>query len=313
MTLRKIIKAVLPYGLVRLNQNYSRRMEVNNERKKELVACPFCDSKTVIPYRLKFCVVKCVSCKTVYLRERMMLEDMEKFYETVEKERPEHITPLDAESIVRSPMRREYFMNEILEHIGAKGELLDVGCAYGAFLKLAEERGFQPFGLELSKNNVKYIKEILGIEAKSIQLTKANLEPERFSVVSIMHVLEHMPNPKECLQTIYRVLKHGGLFCGMVPNIESFCSEAMKDNWNWLDPEWHYVHYSVTTLTKHLENSGFTIKRIYTSTGDFQKQKPIEMLKECYPSKSSDELDAILSEMNRLNLGEEIRFFALKA
>lgn len=305
----KVIKLILPYGLIVF---LNKKKAIKIDRKHEYISCPICNSTICVPFRTNYEVVKCYKCKTVYLRYRMTSDEMEKYYKTVDQVVKEHNTPLNVESVLASPMRREYFMDELLEYVKPEGELLDIGCSYGAFLYLAKEKGFLPTGIELSTENVIFINRTLKIRALSTQLINAKFSAAQFSVVTMIHVLEHLPNPIEALSYVYKILKNEGLFCGIVPNIESFCSEALKDNWKWLSPTWHYTHFSVSTLRTILEESGFSVKRIYTTTGDYNIDDLYQILKSHHSDKSIKELGYYIQELNNNNWGEEIRFFAIK-
>ena len=140
---------------------------------------------------------------------------------------------------------------------------MDIGCGWGALLDEARDRGYTPKGIELTRNCQDFATMQLGIPVSNSQFLDARIDNNSCSIVSMVHVLEHLPYPKQTLSKIYDILEDGGMICGIVPNINSICSQYQKDSWEWLDTQHHYVHYSPATLHTAL-NAGFTIERIYT-------------------------------------------------
>lgn len=279
--------------------------------KYEKIICPFCQNKDSIQYRTSADIVKCKNCDTVYLRTRLTMEEMNKLYQSYADDGSHMALPKNEYEIKNSPLRRDYFLNEILEFTEPYGVLLDIGCGWGAFLDNARKKGFIPRGIELTKKCVQFANNILDIKVTDDYFENSFFETESITVVTMNHVLEHMPFPKLTLKKIYDILKLNGLFAGIVPNIESYCSQILKENWYWLDPNYHYIHYSPHTLKKHLENNGFEILRLYTATGDYGRDNVIKVIMEKEKldyNLSAEKLKLIESSL----MGEEIRFIARK-
>lgn len=298
------------------NLNYINELVSEGSTNKisetlEIIPCPFCNSSEAKRVRNSADIVQCSNCHTVYLRTRMKKEEMEKLYQSYADGDSHMKLPSTQEEIDSSPLRRDYFLKEILQYVEPKGNFLDIGCGWGAFLDNARKYGFTPRGIELTKKCVNFANQKLNIHVTSNQFNDTEFEKESFAVITMNHVFEHLPFPKESLKKIYQLLKPGGVFAGIVPNYGSYMSENMQDNWYWLDPNYHYVHYTVDTLEKHLINEGFTIKSLYTATGDFGKTNVTSKIQEL---EKVDEHSAndILELLNKSNKGEEIRFIVKK-
>ena len=132
-----------------------------------------------------------------------------------------------------------------------------------------------------------------------------------FDVVVAIHTLEHLVSPTEALKRIHLILKPGGVLCGIVPNIDSFCSLKRKERWQWLDVNTHYIHFAPPTLKRTLESHGFELLGLYTTTGDYDQRELSLLLdeKEGRPL-TTDELNEQLKQLWEAGRGEEIRFFA---
>ena len=177
----------------------------------------------------------------------------------------------------------------------------------------ARDKGFSPEGVDICRKAADFCNRITGIRVQCDQLEDCEFEKGTYSVVTLIHTFEHLPNPKSALNCIRRLLKNEGVICGIVPNIESFCSTALQNEWHWLDSNTHYVHFSPSSLRKILEENGFEVISLTTHTGDYDKAVIDRLL----ALKSGCPLsDGVLkAETERLwenGQGEEIRFFAKK-
>lgn len=283
----------------------------NYEPKYEKINCPFCRSDKSEQYRISADIVKCKNCQTVYLRTRLTQDEMRKLYQSYADEGSHMALPKNKQEILNSPLRRDYLLSEILEYIQPDGILLDIGCGWGAFLDNARSKGFEPRGIELTKKCVRFANEELRIKVSDKFFEDIYFDNESISVVTMIHVLEHIPTPTTTLKKIFQILKPNGLFAGIIPNIESYCSQTLKEQWYWLDPNYHYVHYSSKILKKHLENYGFEILKLYTTTGDYGKENLINIIMNVEKISRETSIQR-LAQIEKSYMGEEIRFIAKK-
>ncbi len=275
----------------------------------EIISCLYCKSKDATPYRKRADIVKCNSCGLVYLRTRPTMEALYQIYQNYASSGHMKL-PGSIMEIKTNPLRRESFVNEALNYCTKRnGTWLDVGCGWGALLMYAREIGFTPLGIEVTRNNIDYATMQLQIPVSNNQFTDSKISDNSCQVISMVHVFEHIPNPKETLSKIFNTLVPGGIFCGIVPNIESYCSELQKEDWVWLDETHHYVHYSPVTLRQKLEQAGFVIDNLYTDVGDYGEYFE-DILKKEFPLKNTEELDQKRHELELNGKGDEVRFFA---
>ena len=280
-------------------------------------ACPMCGSAKATTERTRADIVKCADCAIVYLRTRPSRESMEAKYQTYADGASHMRLPVTVDEIRTSGLRREYFMQELLSFVkqpgGMPGRLLDIGCGWGAFLANAREKGFEPFGVEICAKMANFANSVMGLKVLVQQLEDTLFAEGVFNVVSIIHVFEHLPNQKSALAYIHHILRPEGIFCGIVPNYGSLCSKSQRDNWSWLDPEMHYIHFTPVTLRLALEKQGFKVLKLYTHTGDFDVATVAEQVRlENNMPMSNDEVAARIEAHWGQGEGEEIRFFACK-
>lgn len=280
----------------------------------EKINCLYCNSSQSTSFRNRADIVKCSSCGIIYLRTRPTKEAMYEIYQSYAND-TSHMRPPDTLAEVSTHgLRREYFVNELTGFLSdKKGTWLDIGCGWGALLNYSSELGFEPAGIEMTRNCLDFAAMQLKIPVSNSQFTDSKVSPGSCKIISMVHVLEHIPNPKETLRKIYQSLEPGGYFCGIVPNIASFCSEMLKENWVWLDPTHHYVHYPPDSLREKLEQTGFIIKKMYSAIGDYDYNEFMNAVKERFSIRGNmDEVISKAHELEQAGKGEEIRFFVQK-
>lgn len=284
-----------------------------NHAPTEQIGCPFCESHQQHQVRTRANIVQCDNCDTVYLRTRLTKDAMYQLYQTYADGESHMRIPDTVADSKSSGLRRDYLINEIIPFTKHKGTWLDIGCGWGAMLNNVREHGFTPLGIELTRKCSDFATMQLHIPVSNSQLEDSRIEQNSCSVLSMVHVLEHLPYPKQAIQRVLEVLEPGGMFCGIVPNIASFCSDLQQEQWEWLDPFHHYVHYTPATLRKHLEQAGFIIEKIYTASGDYGKQTVANLVKQILPQvRTDDDALGIVDVFESDGKGEEIRFFVRK-
>ena len=142
--------------------------------------------------------------------------------------------------------------------------VLDIGCGRGQSLKILQQYGYTCYGTELSPFSAQKASSIKGLHIYSRPLVECGFQDHFFDLVIMWHVLEHLPNPRETLQEILRILRPGGNLLLCVPNSKSLQAIIAKHHWFHLDLPRHLYHYSPSTLTTILASTGFTIIRKHT-------------------------------------------------
>lgn len=137
------------------------------------------------------------------------------------------------------------------------GRWLDVGFGDGALLTTAEELGYDVTGLDLRLESVAKMRAY-GYEAQAVDLVDFTPR-ERFDVVSMADVLEHMPFPKEALRKAHSLLAPDGLLFVSMPNMDSFAwKELTAKSKNPYFYELEHVHnFGRKRLVALLEEHGF--------------------------------------------------------
>ncbi|ACK51223.1 Methyltransferase type 11 [Methylocella silvestris BL2] len=139
----------------------------------------------------------------------------------------------------------------------SSGDWLDVGFGNGSLLFAAEEWGFRPVGLDLRRDNVAMLQS-LGYEAHCLSIEALD-HRQRYDVISMADVLEHLPFPREGLAAARALLRPGGALFLSMPNMDTMVwrlLHANKVNPYWAEIE-HYHNFSRQRLYALLREHGF--------------------------------------------------------
>lgn len=180
-----------------------------------------------------------------------------------------------------------------------KGDLLDIGCGAGYFIKCALERGWQGHGLELLPEYVQYAQETLNL--KNVQQGSLDNElpfqPQAFDAVTLWDLIEHLRHPLACLEKINAVTKPGGLLIIWTPNVKN--SIFVKDQWLSYKINQHIYFFSRNSLQQILKKAGFKIDYITTNKakkGLFNRSNTIPFK---FSNKPKDKLGKLLFALQR--------------
>ena len=219
--------------------------------------CPLCrgqasalfDQRDLHGYRLENRI--CQSCGLVFLSPRMSQEQLEHFYaEDYRSLYHQRKEPTPDDLAVQS--RRAQFL--ITRFSNASPAIiarhLDIGCSTGTLLnEFSRQYGSTPVGIELDDAHREYASQH-GIEAYSSLAGLPKDFEKSFDLVSLVHVLEHLPDPLETLAEVRdRWLKPDGWLLLEVPNL--YCHDSFEVA--------HLLSFSPTTLREVVRQSGFQV------------------------------------------------------
>ncbi len=188
-----------------------------------------------------------------------------------------------------------------IKQFSKKGRILDVGCAYGFFLEVAEEEGWEGYGVEISEYAARYAKEELGLKVSLGELKEVRYPSEYFEVVTLWDVIEHLPDPLGELKEINRILRKGGIVALSTPAIDSLFAKLSGKRWIGFQCPWEHIYYfSRSTISKLLEKAGFEVVRIGT-IGRICDLRYIADRFKLYSSFISRQLEAMIDKFPYLN------------
>jgi ubiquinone/menaquinone biosynthesis C-methylase UbiE len=202
-----------------------KHMKVPSFGPLEDVPCILCGSSdssllAVNPlFGEDFRVVRCNNCRLMRTNPRPTPQWKERFYDPafngyIEDQGRDFIY-LPAPSRTRAYQAILKFLSK---HLSPGARLLDMGCAAGSFVKAAGEYGFDAWGCEWSENAVSYGRSHYDLEIVQGQAEKIPADNESCAAVTMLHLIEHLPDPLQALKEVHRVLHPSGLLFIETPN-----------------------------------------------------------------------------------------------
>jgi len=142
---------------------------------------------------------------------------------------------------------------DMIEKYKNASKIFDVGTASGLFLKIAQDRGWEVDGNEISVSAIEYGKKNFNIDIRYGFLEELDLKNDNYDVVVLWHTLEHTTNPKITIDIVKKILKKDGYLYIGVP--EKGTIELLKKYYE----RGHTYEFSRENLTNFLINNDFDI------------------------------------------------------
>jgi len=246
------------------------------------IKCNLCDSQDIFRlYELdEYNILKCRNCHLVFteplginLAELYSIEYFEEFQSKFFSKCHEDYVHY------KDDPRLAIFQKglSLLMSYKQSGRILDVGCATGVFLDMAKNKGWDPYGVDISEYAVNYARDKFGLKVETKELQDVNFPSAYFDVITIWDTIEHVPNPRQILQECQRILKDDGLLFivtvdedSLIPRIADMLyrttGKKLKKPVKLVHPIHHITHFSKLTITQMLHNTGFKV--VYLSKSE---------------------------------------------
>jgi len=210
-----------------------------------------------------FSVVECRTCRLLQLSPRPDPGELRHYYPTAYSRVPGGCARAPLAESCREFLLRGHvrFTQRALERSKAKGLVLDAGCGSGLFLKMMRARGYRGAGLAFSLRAAGVAWEENRVPAACASLSNAPLADESCAVITLFHVLEHLYEPLQYLETAHRLLCPEGRLIVQVPNAASWQFLLLGERWRGLDVPRHLWNFKASDLETLLDRSGFEVLR----------------------------------------------------
>ena len=147
-------------------------------------------------------------------------------------------------------------VNLISKLIPQKGTVLDIGSGTGDFLMTAKNKGWNIKGLEPNSK----AKQIAVSKGVVFEDALENIADNSIDVITMWHVLEHVPNLDEQFKQLKRIVKPNGYIIIAVPNYKSFDAKHYKEFWAAYDVPRHLWHFSPKSIARLFSQFDFELE-----------------------------------------------------
>ncbi len=224
-------------------------------------ACPIClkHERRVVSLigrkRQALTTVICTSCGLVHSHPMPTRAELDAFYHRDYRvSYKSSFTPKLKHTLRYAPGAKQR-VSDLLKHADDhQRTLLDIGSGSGEFLFMALQQGFKAEGIEPNAGYAEYTRTALHLPVEHTTLENAGFAPESYDIISLNHVLEHMPEPFDTLTRIHALLKPNGLLSIAVPDIAAL-SHAPQTRFHYA----HVFNYNHATLKALLTKAGFDV------------------------------------------------------
>jgi len=268
---------------------------------EQIKSCPVCGAEAFsqylncIDYTVsmdEFNIVECQQCSFRFTNPRPNAVEIIKYYQS-----DAYISHSNSkvgllnniyQSVRNYTIKKK--INLINKHV-SRGTILDIGCGTGEFLYQMKKNEWATVGIEP------------GNQARNFAVTNYSLpvfeeahlntlKDGSFEVITMWHVLEHVHELNQRIETIKRLIKNDGVVIIAVPNHLSYDAQKYKNFWAAYDLPRHLYHFTPQTIRKLFDKHKFKlIKTLPMYFDSFY----VSLLSEKYKKGNVNYLSAILS------------------
>jgi 2-polyprenyl-3-methyl-5-hydroxy-6-metoxy-1,4-benzoquinol methylase len=173
---------------------------------------------------------------------------------------------------------------ERLERLAPHRTLIDLGAHVGRLMHVAAGRGWSAEGVELNPSTAAFAAATTGLPVHRMDARALASEGRRWGAVTLIDVLEHIPEPVGALEAARTVLEPGGWIAVKVPHGRvQLTKEHVRARLNpgyratVADNLVHVNHFGVRSLRRALERAGFTDVRVEIAAPELIPPGPMRM------------------------------------
>lgn len=249
----------------------------------ETIPCPFCGSNRYSVYErfgssLQYTYVLCADCSLVYQSPRPKYDQhfidaaYAEYYQFADNLELNDLADVRESSVTMFKKEVDY----IIQYDHTRTAVLDIGSGMGTFLYASKPYYKTVIGLDVSAQMASFVEKKLGVKIYVQQFEDFHY-PEKFSLIHMSHVLEHVPDPNNWLQKAKQMLDQKGILVINVPNKFSISfrlqhlftklgiKKQFSDSWN--DPARtpdHLFEPTINSMKYLLDKNNYEMLEYYT-------------------------------------------------
>lgn len=237
--------------------------------RSSIELCPFCKSKNTKlyigdceDYEYQVCyrggIFLCRKCNLQFISPKPLIKDLSLFY-------PESYANYSkSNSLLTRILMFAYeqmSLKGVMNLLGKKGKILDVGCADGNFLDILKKANcFELFGTEITQEAAQKAID-KGYHVYVGELENMDIKEDSFDLIRLNHILEHVLDPFLCLSKIKKLLKPGGYLIVETPNTVCLDFYLFRRFWGALHFPRHIHLFEPKLISKMAEKVGLKVQK----------------------------------------------------
>ncbi|MES2764663.1 MAG: class I SAM-dependent methyltransferase [Bacteroidota bacterium] len=209
--------------------------------------------------------VECNNCHVVYQKELPSMEAVNNIYDTNDggyfQDDYKGVDYSEGEEWIRGSavfqisILKKHYSDDL-----SKATILDFGAGTGVLLHELKKLGAGVEGIELSKWACEYGEKKFGVKMHNGDLFVLPISDNKFDIIIMSHVIEHLPDPVEIVLKLKNWLKPGGILMVATPNVESTGEHIFKSKWLYYIPNEHLQLFSPQSIDFFFKKIGLQNK-----------------------------------------------------
>jgi len=205
------------------------------------------------PEHMHFRVVQCTSCGLIYSNPILSQDDIVKLYR-----HSDFFFEPQLKNMVEDYLSQ---VDKIIDRVN-KGNLLEIGCSSGFFLEKAKKYGFEGvYGIEPSEIAVEHAPSGIRDCIINDKLKPGLFPDEHFDLICFFQIFDHILDPNDFLQTVFKYLKKGGMILAIHHDIRTLMPTIFGSRASTYDIS-HIHLWDKHTMRRILEKNHFEVSYI---------------------------------------------------
>jgi 2-polyprenyl-3-methyl-5-hydroxy-6-metoxy-1,4-benzoquinol methylase len=209
-------------------------------------------------------IVKCSNCGLMYANPHQRPPDVELIKDWDAAWVLEHTTTTSRWRLEKESLQvRDYrTTRELLaEKFPARGTLVEIGSGLGCLLNFFKEDGWNTIGIEPNAGLCLFAQQQFQLAVLRGTVFDAKLQSASADVVTMIHVIEHVPDPMAVFREVHRLLRTGGWFVVETPRYDTLMFRLLGRRERSLSCDGHIYFFTAATLARMAAAAGFKIVR----------------------------------------------------
>lgn len=248
----------------------------------ETIHCNLCGSSKYdlyhqenVPYfdvPLDFDIVRCQNCDLVYTNPRLTDYNANYLFEAIDADHVENHAQAKL-PIFQSALKQILALQKQAGH-PTGGNLLDLGCGSGHFLREAQKAGFTETGIEPVEWFAQYAKEKIGVNVLHEDIYTVELPQNHYDVITAWDVIEHVSDPKAMLARCAQWLKPGGILALRFPSSTwqkikgVIFHQVLRSSRASFGPTMHLYFFSDKTIRKMTREVDLDVIKLFSTAAE---------------------------------------------
>ncbi|MBI9039262.1 MAG: class I SAM-dependent methyltransferase [Bacteroidales bacterium] len=265
-----------------------------------LTYCPICNNIEFLNFlktkdyfysKKEFTIQECLSCGFRFTNPRPGEFELNSYYDSENylshSSQKTGLLPYFYNLIKIFSIKKKF---ALINNLTSGKSILDIGSGSGEFLNYFNKNNWQTLGIEPNEYARDYAKSTYSLDIQDESFL-SNINDNSFDVISMWHVLEHVPKLNERIIQVKRILKNNGTIIIAIPISNSFDAKHYNKYWAAYDVPRHLYHFSQSSFKKLMEKHNLSIENIIPLIFD---SFYISLISEKYKTGSSKILSSLL-------------------